>query len=83
MRAEWLTSSQDRWGVPEWEFRIEANGFLRGMVRRIVGTLVQVGHGLLEPARACRDSSRKGPCEGGRAGAGMWAVLLESPIFRG
>ncbi len=31
------------------EFRIIANGFLRGMVRRIVGTLIDVGSGALDP----------------------------------
>jgi len=49
-------------GVPAWgncpgtdsdklvQFEIEANAFLRGMVRRIVGTLVLVGTGSLTPA---------------------------------
>jgi tRNA pseudouridine38-40 synthase len=31
------------------EFAIVANGFLRGMVRRIVGTLIDVGLGALDP----------------------------------
>ncbi len=31
------------------EFRIEADGFLRYMVRNIVGTLVDAGHGKLDP----------------------------------
>ncbi|MHB1319377.1 MAG: tRNA pseudouridine(38-40) synthase TruA [Anaerolineae bacterium] len=48
-RAEWVQAPQVRWNVPEWEFWIEANGFLRGMVRRIVGSLVQVGQGTAEP----------------------------------
>jgi tRNA pseudouridine38-40 synthase len=30
-----------------WQFEIEGNAFLRGMVRRIVGTLVSVGTGVL------------------------------------
>ncbi len=33
------------WQAPCYQFRIEANGFLRGMVRRIVGTLLEVGSG--------------------------------------
>ena len=33
-----------------WRFVIEANGFLRGMVRRIVGTLLLVGGGSMPPA---------------------------------
>jgi len=31
------------------QFEIQANGFLRFMVRNIVGTLVQVGHGKITP----------------------------------
>ncbi|HUT17551.1 MAG TPA: tRNA pseudouridine(38-40) synthase TruA [Anaerolineae bacterium] len=30
---------------PVYQFHIEANGFLRGMVRRVVGTLLEVGSG--------------------------------------
>ena len=41
--AKWSTAGQ-----PEViEFEIEANAFLRGMVRRIVGSLLQVGSGVL------------------------------------
>ena len=48
------------------EFEIEANGFLYGMVRRIVGTLVQVGQGYKPPGTLARflrtkDSSLTGP----------------------
>lgn len=32
---------------PLLQFEIEANAFLRGMVRRLVGTLLQVGSGTL------------------------------------
>jgi tRNA pseudouridine38-40 synthase len=37
---------QDRWLA----FQIEADGFLRAMVRNIVGTLVAVGLGRLDPS---------------------------------
>lgn len=33
--------------TPVWQFEIEGNAFLRGMVRRVVGTLVAVGAGNL------------------------------------
>jgi tRNA pseudouridine38-40 synthase len=47
-------------------FRVEANRFLRGMVRSIVGTLVEVGRGRLAPADVAaileaRDRARAGP----------------------
>jgi len=32
-----------------YQFQIEANGFLRGMVRRLVGTLLEVGLGVRSP----------------------------------
>jgi len=46
--------------------RIEGDGFLRHMVRNIVGTLVEVGLGRWPPARAAeilesRDRARAGP----------------------
>ncbi len=49
VHAEWSVAPVAYADVPGWDFYIEANGFLRGMVRRIVGTLVQVGLGVLEP----------------------------------
>lgn len=53
-RAEWLAMPlrQDPWlgqAIPGHALRIEANAFLRGMVRRIVGALLAVGMGLLTP----------------------------------
>ena len=54
----WSTGSP-----PLWQFEIEADAFLRGMVRRIVGTLLAVGRGELTPPGlaeilASRDISR-------------------------
>lgn len=43
-RVEWLERG------PEVEFRIVGGGFLRGMVRRIVGTLLEVGVGKRDAA---------------------------------
>ena len=42
MRAEWVQLSSE-----EWRFEIQADRFLRNMVRAIVGTLLQVGFGKL------------------------------------
>jgi tRNA pseudouridine38-40 synthase len=60
MHAGW-TAGEDR----RLTFRIEADGFLRGMVRNIVGTLVAVGLGKLSPQEvgeilASRDRRRAG-----------------------
>ncbi len=45
MQAVWVEAPADRCLT----FRIEADGFLRGMVRNMVGTLVAVGLGKLDP----------------------------------
>jgi tRNA pseudouridine38-40 synthase len=51
---------------PVLEYRVRADGFLRHMVRTLVGTLIAVGRGLLEPASieailAARDRRAAGP----------------------
>jgi tRNA pseudouridine38-40 synthase len=47
-RAEWVFSPEH---APHcWEFHITADRFLRGMVRAIVGTLLDVGKGKRSPA---------------------------------
>jgi tRNA pseudouridine38-40 synthase len=50
----------------EWVYEIRGRSFLRHMVRKIVGTLVEVGRGKLAPADipelfALRDRSKSGP----------------------
>jgi tRNA pseudouridine38-40 synthase len=44
-KAEWLTKARERFSSFDLCFEIEANRFLHGMVRAIVGTLVDVGRG--------------------------------------
>jgi tRNA pseudouridine38-40 synthase len=51
---------------PVLEYRVRADGFLRHMVRTLVGTLIAVGRGLVEPASiesilAARDRRAAGP----------------------
>ena len=58
--AQWERSSE------EWVFRIRANGFLQYMVRTIVGTLIEVGRGKMNPKEIpgifeARDRQRAGP----------------------
>lgn len=54
-----------KYGTDEWRFTIVADRFLRGMVRAIVGTLVQVGKSKLTIADfgqviAARDRQKAG-----------------------
>jgi tRNA pseudouridine38-40 synthase len=51
----------------EWIFRVRGNGFLQYMVRTIVGTLLHVGTGKLQPSEIpsifeARDRRLAGPC---------------------
>lgn len=63
------------------QFEIEANAFLRGMVRRVVGTLLLVGSGLLTVSDfaevlASRDIRRAGACAPA-CGLCLWRVSYE------
>jgi tRNA pseudouridine38-40 synthase len=58
--AEWHRTPSD------WVFRIRASGFIRYMVRTIVGTLIEVGKGQIDPASIdaileARDRQKGGP----------------------
>lgn len=83
-RAEWRRREAPPWagdGVDLWEFEIAANAFLRGMVRRVVGTLLLVGSGELSvdgfaEVLASRDPARSGPPAPAR-GLTLWRVEYE------
>ena len=65
------------------DFEIEANGFLYGMVRRIVGTLIQVGQGYKPPGTIARilrtkNSSLVGPTAPAR-GLCLVRVTYQAP----
>jgi tRNA pseudouridine38-40 synthase len=56
-----------------WVFTIQADRFLRNMVRAIVGTLIEVGWGKLDEAGFRRVIESKDRCE---AGTSVWAKGL-------
>lgn len=61
-RAEWINEQFPG----HWVFEISANRFLHGMVRAIVGTLLEVGHGRRDPSKlkdclAAGDRTSAGP----------------------
>ncbi len=80
-RADWRQRECPPWAgadVELWEFEIAANAFLRGMVRRVVGTLLLVGSGELSvdgfaEVLASRDPARSGVPAPAR-GLALWRV---------
>lgn len=61
----WLQDNEYRFTGKIIKFRISANAFLRGMVRAIVGTLIEIGKGKIPPYALkeildARDRSRAG-----------------------
>lgn len=72
----------------EWEilngkaiFHITANRFLRGMVRAIVGTLLQVGEGKMPPQEMIKIIEKRNRADAGRAvpAQGLYLCKVEYP----
>lgn len=72
MKAEWMNLEDD-----QWVFEIQANRFLRNMVRAIVGTLVEVGRGKLTLEGFRRIIEQKDRCSAGMSMPGNALFLID------
>jgi tRNA pseudouridine38-40 synthase len=70
-----------RIGEHEWVFEIEADRFLRNMVRAIVGTLLMVGRGKMDidGFRAVIESKSRGDAGDSAMGEALFLVGVEYP----
>ena len=70
-----------RVGEHEWVFEIEADRFLRNMVRAIVGTLLRVGRGkmTLDGFRAVIENKARGEAGDSAMGEALFLVGVEYP----
>ncbi|MCF6359132.1 MAG: tRNA pseudouridine(38-40) synthase TruA [Cyclobacteriaceae bacterium] len=77
-RAEWVTEG------PNAIFYISANRFLRSMVRSIVGTLLEVGEGKIEPVEVKKIIKKKDRKCAGRSvpPQGLYLCKVEYPTFK-
>lgn len=69
-----------------WVFTIEADRFLRNMVRAIVGTLLEVGRGKIDTEDFCKIIEVKNRCKAGVSvpACGLYLVDIQYPdsVFR-
>lgn len=72
MQARWVQQSET-----EWVFVIQADRFLRNMVRAIVGTLLDVGRGVITVEQFCRIIERKDRCSAGTSVPGNALFLTD------
>ena len=72
MQAHW-----DQAGPYEWVFTIQADRFLRNMVRAIVGTLVEVGRGKLTVEGFRKVIEEKNRCSAGTSVPGHALFLVD------
>ncbi len=78
MHAEWLPTDEN-----VWVFTIEADRFLRNMVRAIVGTLLEVGRGKLSIEDFRRIIEAKSRCKAGVSvpAHGLYLVAVDYPYL--
>lgn len=72
MQAEWTQCGED-----EWVFTIQADRFLRNMVRAVVGTLVEVGWGKLSVEGFRKVIENKNRCAAGTSVPGNALFLVD------
>ena len=72
MHAHWDQESET-----EWVFTIQADRFLRNMVRAIVGTLVEVGRGKLSVEGFRKVIEEKNRCSAGTSVPGHALFLVD------
>lgn len=74
-RAEWIANGD------LWEFHIEADRFLRNMVRAVVGTLVEVGQGKtsLSEMEEIIQSGKRSQAGTSAPGCGLYLNKIEYP----
>lgn len=72
MKAIW-----EEQGDGLWRFTIQADRFLRNMVRAIVGTLIEVGRGKMTVEEFCRIIERKDRCAAGSSVPGNALFLVD------
>lgn len=79
-KAEWTLRDD------VWVFTIEANRFLRNMVRAVVGTLIEVGKGKMSLEEFCQVIEAKDRCKAGSSvpARGLYLVDVKYPeaIFK-
>jgi tRNA pseudouridine38-40 synthase len=72
MQAEWTQVSPT-----EWRFTIQADRFLRNMVRAVVGTLMEVGRGKMTVDGFRRVIEAKDRCSAGSSVPGNALFLVD------
>jgi tRNA pseudouridine38-40 synthase len=72
MQAEWTQV-----GPTEWRFTIQADRFLRNMVRAVVGTLMEVGRGKMTVDEFRRVIEAKNRCSAGSSVPGNALFLVD------